>query len=158
MQYGLPDWVSLFPPHIESIGGNDLPPEELSSGLLGWMTPELPRSRSLVYHHPQLAAWVQEQPDDSVILTNAPLIITPYTHGLVDHVAEPCYSDVLLRRPQAWLDAGACSSQYPVSIVLFQWDKYAEEAQTIQQAVERKCPDLPKRQFEQSVVYTLRRE
>jgi hypothetical protein len=132
-----------------------LPPEELSSGLLGWMTPELPRSRSLAYHHPNLAQFVQTLPEESVILTNEPMMFAAYTHGMVDDIAEPCYSDMLTRRPKAWLDVGACTSQYPTYIVLFQWDKYAVEAQTIQAAIERKCPDLPKHHFNQSIMYTL---
>ncbi len=124
------------------------------SGLQKWITIETPRSRNLPNYHPDLLQWVQAQSEKSVILTNVPELLAPYADGSIEHAAES-RAGFLAQAPQAWLDAGSCRSKYPVSIVLFPWDKYAEEAQTIQQAVERKCPGLPKRQFEHSVVYTL---
>jgi hypothetical protein len=133
-------------PEQERVGGE--------TGLQQWITVETPRSRNLPNYHADLLQWVQAQPEESVILTNVPELLSPYADGSIEHVAES-RAGFLAQAPQAWLDAGACSSQYPVSIVLFQWGKYAMEAQTIQQTIERKCPGLPKRQLGQSVVYTL---
>ncbi len=108
-----------------------------------------------------LVAWVQTLPQDHILLTNDPGLLVLHTRSVIEDIALP-HSFNAVVYPQAWLDAGSCRSQYSVSIVLFSWDNHMQnyhlDAKAIQQAVERKCPDLPKRQLEHSVVYTLRRE
>ncbi len=117
----------------------------------------LPQSGNFADQNTALVQWVQTQSEEQIIITNTPELLAMYARGTIEHITAP-YSFNTTHKPAAWLDVGACNSQYPVSIVLFQWDKYAMEAQTIQQTVERKCPGLPKRQFEHSVVYTLHQE
>jgi hypothetical protein len=104
-----------------------------------------------------LIAWAQAQPRNHVLLTNDPAFLALHSPSIIEDIANPYFFNTT-EPPTAWLDAGACSSQYPTSIVLFPTDKYARDVEAMQQTIERKCPDLPKRQFEQSVVYTLRRE
>ncbi len=101
-----------------------------------------------------LVAWVQAQPRNHVLLTNDPAFLALHTSSVIEDIANPYFFNTT-EPPTAWLDAGSCSSQYPVSIVLFPTDKYARDVEAMKQTIERKCPGLPKRQFDNSVVYTL---
>jgi hypothetical protein len=159
MLNGPPEWVSLVPPRIETLANRNLSPESpvFSAGFLGWLMVMPVRTADLANHHPDLLEYVQGLPSNTVFLTNEPLLLVPYVSGPVEHLSRysrqpgiPAHQAII-----PWLKEGRCRSHQPVVIVVFDWDYLSRDAAQTRQAVQQKCPDLPKQVFEHSTVYQL---
>jgi hypothetical protein len=158
-QNGWPEWAHLSPPHIETLANRNLPPGSpvYSSGFLSWLTVVPPRTADLANHHPDLHDYVQNLSPNTVLLTNEPLLLTPYAAGPVEHLRRPYpqWGTPAIRPLAGWLESGACTSRYPAAIIIFDWDYLAEDAAEFRQEVQTTCPDLPAETFRHSIVYTL---
>lgn len=127
----------------------------------------IPRAGELAQHHPALLAWLQSLPAaegnggengangaDVVVVTNEPLLFAPYPRITAEDMRTPCYQ-ARVHAIAPWLKEGQCTSRYPAAVVIFDWDYTAEQADSLQERVEARCPDLSKQQFPHSIAYPL---
>ncbi len=151
---GFPDWISFNPPHIESIANRQLPKfaRYYGYGFVQWLVVEPIRSADLGNHHPDLLSWSETLPEQTIILSNAPLVLAAYTHETTQHIFAPLGYGI---PEESWLKQGDCSSRFPLVLVVFEWDYLKGEAQKMQQQIEAKCPSLTKQTFQHSVIYEL---
>jgi hypothetical protein len=156
---GLPSWVQLNPPSIHEVISPEHAPESpdrdsqgYRSGLFEWLKVQPPRMKDLSTHHADILAWLQTFDSDLVVLSNGRDLFTPH---LFDSAIEPVSDPYVSQIPQ-WLQTGDCTSRYHTMVIIFHWDYMAERAVELQQQVEQKCPGLPQRAFQHSVVYQLR--
>jgi hypothetical protein len=149
---GFPDWIAFNPPHINSIANRQLPKlaRYYGHGFVQWLVVEPVRSADIENHHPQLLSWMETLPEQTIILTNGPPLLAPYTYETTQHIFAPLGYGI---PAESWLKRGDCSSQFHLVIVVFKWDYLKDEAKEIQQQIETKCPDLPKYTFQHSVAY-----
>ncbi len=161
MRNGPPEWFSLTPPRIESLADRNLPLDSpvFSAGFVSWLTVVPSRSADLVNYHPDVLEYVRSLPDDTVLLSNAPILLVPYAPGSVEDLADnyPQPGIPGKERIPAWLEHGSCSSRqsHTIAIVVFDWDQYAKDAPQIREQVETKCPGLPSTTFRHSTIYQL---
>jgi hypothetical protein len=155
---GFPEWVHLSPPRLESLADRNLSPDwsGFSSGFLSWLTVVPPRTANLANHHPNLLEYVRTLPPDTVLITNGPLLLVPYSRGPVEDIREPYPQAGIPGTIQGWLDAGACTApEHPIAIVIFDWDYLSQDADEISQRLLTKCPDLAATTFRHSTMYML---
>jgi len=158
---GFPEWVETSPPHFESLAGQNLSehPELYGYGIFLWVRVQPGRTADLVHYHSDLYTWLKAQPSPRVILTNAPVLVTSYQLEAVGNLMNRY-------RYSPWLEKGSCTSDYSTILVTFDEDylPYAydwipnekqKEVASLREAIEAKCPDLPRYTFQHSVVYKL---
>lgn len=123
------------------------------------ITDKIPRTADLETFHAPLLQSFQAQnndnaTDETVIITNEPLLFAQCPDITAEDMREPCHH-ARSHNIVAWLEEGQCHSQYATYIVIVDSGYLAPRANTFREQVEQRCPDLPRHQFPQSTVYTL---
>jgi hypothetical protein len=116
--------------------------------------PELryPRTRDLVHLHPETVTFLQSLDRPPAIVTDVEYLFAPYPDLGVAGWPK--------RSLRGWLQAGTCYPDRPVVVILFEEEEElrlneGEDARTLRELVEQKCPDIRPTRLADSVVYAL---
>ncbi|NJN68002.1 MAG: hypothetical protein HC884_15475 [Chloroflexaceae bacterium] len=151
---GIPAWWTTPPERVtEHPYDQSWTPFTDRFGFLAWFEFAPYKTNDLADFHPDLTTWLQSmapgERGEVLVLVNQPgrYLFAPHPGITIGDL-------------QGWLDAGSCASQYPAVVVIFDADTvyYPEDEPPpaqLYQAVQQKCPDLPKQVFEHSTVYQL---